>query len=76
MIVPWTELAEATLRNLIEDYVTREGTEYGVERETPLATRVEQVRKHLERGEAVVWFDETSESVTILRREALPANAR
>lgn len=76
MIVPWTELEEATLRNLIEDYVTREGTEYGVGQETPLETRVAQVHRHLERGEAVVWFDDYSETVNILRREELPAEER
>ncbi len=76
MIVPWTELEEATLRNLIEDYVTREGTEYGADQETPLDTRVAQVHRHLERGDAVVWFDEHSETVNILRREELPADAR
>lgn len=73
MIVPWTELEETTLRNLIEDYVTRDGTEYG-EQETPLETRVGQVRRHLELGEAVVWFDEYSESVNILRRQDLPTD--
>jgi uncharacterized protein YheU (UPF0270 family) len=74
MIIPWTELAETTLRNLIEDYVTREGTEYG-HQETPLDTRVAQVWQHLERGEAVVWFDEDSDTVNILRRQDLPAGA-
>ena len=76
MIVPWRELEETTLRNLIEDYVTREGTEYGAEQETPLETRVAQVRRHLESGEAVVWFDDQSETVNILRCEDLPADER
>lgn len=75
MIVPWRELDEHTLQNMIEEFVTREGTEYG-EQETPLETRVQQVRRHLERGEAVVWFDDYAQTVNILRREELPADAQ
>lgn len=75
MIVPWKELDAHTLQNMIEEYVTRDGTEYG-EQETPLETRVQQVRRHLEQGEAVVWFDEYAQTVNIVRRRDLPADER
>lgn len=70
MHVPWQEIPAETLGNLIEEFVTRDGTDYG-ETEIPLTTRVEQVRRQLRRGEAVVWFDETTESVSIFSRRQL-----
>ena len=71
MIVPWQDIAPDTLNNLIEEFVTRDGTDYG-EYEVPLTTRVEQVRRQLERKEAFVWFDDVTETVTILLKESLP----
>ena len=43
MIIPWERIPPDTLERLIEEYVTRDGTDYGTV-ETPLETRVEQVR--------------------------------
>jgi len=63
--VPHTELASDTLRALIESFVLREGTEYG-EREFTLAEKVRRVMQQLERGEAQIIFDPTSESVDIV----------
>ena len=62
--VPWTELASATLRALVESFVLREGTDYGVH-ETPLESKVEQVMQQLRRGEAQIVFDADTESVDI-----------
>ena len=71
MIVPWREIAPETLDSLIEEYVTRDGTDYG-EREVPLVERVNQVRRRLQSGEAVIWFEEADESINILSREQVP----
>jgi len=30
MIIPWTSLSEDALRGVIEEFITREGTEYGL----------------------------------------------
>lgn len=60
--VPWREVSAETLTNLIEEYVTRDGTDYG-EQEVSLVTKVEQVRRMLERGECRLMFDEATESV-------------
>jgi len=70
MIVPADAIPADTLENLIEEFVTRDGTDYG-EQEVPLQTRVEQVRRQLVSGDAVVWFDATTETVSIFSREAL-----
>ncbi|MCK0538388.1 YheU family protein [Alcanivorax quisquiliarum] len=70
MQVPWQDIAPDTLANLIEEFVTRDGTDYGAV-EIEVATRVEQVRRQLERGDAVIWFDQTTESISIFTRQQL-----
>ena len=69
MIVPWDAVPADNLERLLEEFVTRDGTDYG-EREIPLSTRVEQVRIALRHGDAVIWFDDVTESISILTREA------
>lgn len=68
VLVDHRALAPETLRALVEDFVTRDGTDYG-ESEVPVASRVRRVMTQLDRGEAVVTFDPASETVTLL-----PAN--
>lgn len=62
--VPWAQLAPETLQAVIESFVLREGTEYGLQ-DVPLASKVSQVRRQLERGEAQIVFDPLSETVDI-----------
>lgn len=64
------DLAPDTLRAVIESFVLREGTDYGVS-ETSLDVKVSQVRAQLQRGEAHVVFDPASETVTIVVTRAL-----
>ena len=66
--VPWNALSPDALQGVIEEFVTREGTEYGAS-DVPLATKVEQVRRQLARGEVLIFFDEDSSSCHLLRRE-------
>jgi len=67
MQVPHDMLAPETLRNLVESFVAREGTDYG-EHEVSLDAKVRQVTRQLERGEAVLVFDEASETCNIIPR--------
>ncbi|MBP0049981.1 YheU family protein [Marinobacterium sp. AK62] len=65
MIVPWQALAPETLENLLQAFVTRDGTDYG-EQEYSLDEKVQQVRRALERGDAVIVFSERSEQCNIV----------
>ena len=65
MIIPHEQLSEAALTGLIEEFVTREGTDYG-ERDTALGEKVRQVLAQLDRGEARIVFDPGSGSVDIV----------
>ena len=66
--VPWRELDAHALRGLIEEFVTRDGTDYGAV-ETSLENRVSQVMNQLKTGDAVVTFDTEIESATIVVKE-------
>jgi hypothetical protein len=70
MIVPWQEIPPETLDNLIEEFVTRDGTDYG-EHEIGTDTKVAQVREQLRRGQASVVFDDATETISIFTREQL-----
>jgi uncharacterized protein YheU (UPF0270 family) len=72
-VVPWRSLSPAALRGVIEELVTREGTEYGAS-DVPLEDKVAAVRGQLERGEAVVLFDPRTETVNVVLRRDLPAS--
>ena len=60
-----SQLSPGALRGLVEEYVTREGTDYG-HGDWSLEEKVAQVFGQLERGEAQIVFDVTSESASIV----------
>lgn len=62
--IPHRELPPDTLDALIEEFVTRDGTN-----PAEAFHSVEQVRKLLDAGQVVITFDEESESCTILATE-------
>jgi Uncharacterized protein conserved in bacteria len=72
MIIPWQQLPNATLDNLIESFVLREGTDYG-EQTFSLSEKVTQVRQQLERGDVVILYSELHESVTIVPKNTIPS---
>lgn len=62
--IPHQQLSSDTLNGLIEEYVTRKGTEL-----IDAPRSIDQVRKLLEQGKAIITFDEDEESCNILLRE-------
>lgn len=67
MIIPYEQLSSDALQGLIEEFITREGTDYGIE-EVSLNYKVEQIMQQLKRRDVVVVFDNATESVSILSR--------
>jgi uncharacterized protein YheU (UPF0270 family) len=63
--IPYEQLAADVLRSLVESFIHREGTDYGL-RESTLEQKVADVMRQLENGEAVITFDAEDESVTIV----------
>lgn len=68
MIIPHQQLSPEALQSLMEEFITRSGTDYGVT-EISLQEKVEQVRRQLERGDVVIVFDPATESVSLLSRQ-------
>jgi uncharacterized protein YheU (UPF0270 family) len=63
--VPVSRLAADTLQSLLEEYASRDGTDYG-ERECSLAEKVDQLKLQLERDELVLVYDQDSEEWDLL----------
>ncbi|MFT4748304.1 MAG: hypothetical protein ACI8XG_002388 [Congregibacter sp.] len=70
MIIPITDLTEATLMNIIEGFVLREGTEYG-EADVSLTDKVQQVYKQLTLGDVLLVYSELHETVNIIPKQQL-----
>jgi uncharacterized protein YheU (UPF0270 family) len=64
MRIPPTKLSPATLRLVVQEFVTRDGTDHSsVER------RVENVLRQLEAGRLELHFDEQTETCNIVTSE-------
>ena len=75
MIIPIDELEPDTLRNIVESFVLREGTDYG-DYQGNLNDKVNDVLEQLKRGDAMLMYSEEHESVDIRPRDNLQAVSR
>ena len=69
------DLEPDTLRAVIESFVLREGTDYGLH-ETSLEAKVAQVLTQLRRGDAHITFDPATESVNVVVTSAIGGSGR
>lgn len=65
LIIPFKEMAPDTLYALLEELVTRNGTDYG-EIEASVANKVAQVLSRLRTGDACLCYDDTTGSCNVL----------
>lgn len=65
MEIPHTQLSADVLRAVIEEYITREGTDYG-DREYTLDEKVEQVKNQLQRREVLISYDPDTQTCQLL----------
>lgn len=63
-------LSAEALRGLVEEFVSREGTDYG-HADRSLESKVADVLRQLESGEARIVFDLASESASIMTTRSL-----
>ncbi len=64
------QLSEEALSGLIESFVLREGTDYGLQ-EVTFEKKVLQVRQQIDRNEVKIIFDQTSETVSLVTNQEL-----
>ena len=62
--IPVNKLSHKALRGVIEEFITRDGTDYA-EREGPMETKFKHVKNKLENGLAVLIFDDETETTNI-----------
>lgn len=67
MQIPWDRLSAEVLDAAIEEYVSREGTDYGPH-EYSMADKVAQVRLQLRHGVAWIDFDPETQTCHLLRK--------
>lgn len=65
MEIPYQKLSPEVLLSVIEEFVTRSGTDYG-EMEVPLQKKIEDVKYQLKIGKAAIYYDEDSYTCNIL----------
>lgn len=65
MRVPIEGISPDALMKIAEEFVLREGTDYG-NQEYSLKAKAEQVIRQLQRGDAVLVFDAKTESIDIV----------
>lgn len=70
MLIPYDQLEPETLTRLIEDFVTRDGTDNGDD--TPLQTRVLRVRQALTKAQAFILFDLESQQCQLMLKHDIP----
>ena len=68
MIIPYTDISDDTLNNLIEYFVLREGTDYG-EHEVELPQKVAMVKRQLKSGEVLIVYSELHESINLIAKQ-------
>ena len=66
--VPYDQLSPEILEAVIEEFITREGTDYG-KAEVPFEQKIERVKRRLETGKALIVFDESMQSCNILSKD-------
>jgi len=65
--VPYDQLSPEVLEAVIEEFILREGTDYG-KAEVPFERKIERVKKQLKTGRAFIVFDDSMQSCTILSK--------
>jgi hypothetical protein len=65
--IPAERLSAEALESVIDDYILREGTDYG-HSDVDIESKRDRVRGELTAGTAVITFDPESETCTIVSR--------
>ncbi|QLB39583.1 MULTISPECIES: YheU family protein [Mannheimia] len=64
MIIPWQDLEDSTLQNILDAFILREGTDYG-ETELSLEAKRERLLAQLKADKVVIVWSELHESLDI-----------
>jgi hypothetical protein len=66
--IPWQKLSPEAFQGMLEELVTRDGTDYG-ESEVSLEIKISQLRHALESKKASIVFSPDTESWTVVAKD-------
>ncbi len=69
MIIPLEQLPELTLTAIIEEFIFREGTEYGAT-DISKEDKVKEIKQQLQQGSALLVYSELHQNVNIIPKES------
>ena len=70
IILPWQQVPEDTLQRMLEDIVSRDGTDYGHE-ELSVEAKLARALSAIKAGRAVLVWDEETESANLMNKTDL-----
>jgi uncharacterized protein YheU (UPF0270 family) len=70
MIIPHEKLSPEALQTLIEEFVTRDGTDTGYEKKS-LENDVAMVKRQLKRGDVLIVYDKSTKTSNIVPKDHL-----
>jgi uncharacterized protein YheU (UPF0270 family) len=70
MIIPHRQLSPEALLGIIEDFATRDGTDYG-EVEPSLQIKVDQVKRQLDKGQYFILYDAELQTTVLVSKDQL-----
>ncbi|MCK6597720.1 MAG: YheU family protein [Bdellovibrionaceae bacterium] len=65
--IPHQELSNEALYGIINSFILREGTDYGL-KEASLEAKHQQIHQQILRGEVKIIYDQTTNSITLLNQ--------
>jgi uncharacterized protein YheU (UPF0270 family) len=63
--VPATKLSEQALAGIIENFIVREGTDYGAV-EISYEKKCEQIRRQIDRGDIKIIYDQSTDTISLI----------
>ena len=72
MEIPLDQLSPDALRSLVEEFVTRDGTDYGAV-ERSVDDKIEHVMRQLDAGDARIVFDPETQTANIVMTRDIPS---
>ena len=70
VIIPYDRLSPKVLQTLIEEFVIRDGTDTGYEKKS-FENNVAMVKRQLKRGDAVIVYDQNTQTSNIVLKDHL-----
>jgi uncharacterized protein len=70
MIIPYEKLSVEALHGVTEEFVVRDGIDYGLV-EPELDQKIGRVLRQLEKGDAFIVYDETTMTTNIVSKDEI-----